>query len=87
MLQCASPAGKLAERQSRSSARYPCFRPFNGVVEMHSHEELYMYTDVTRSVDALPAASVQVRRHLHGKMVLTNQQLPVKSPPRSNQEH
>ena len=50
---------------------------FQTVVEMHSHEEWYVYTDVTRSVDALlagEAASVQLRRHLDGKMLVTNQQ-------------
>lgn len=53
---------------------------------MHSRKEWYVYIDVTRSVAALPAASVQVRRHLYGNMVVTNQQLPVKSP-EAKQEH
>lgn len=50
---------------------------FQYVIELHSHEEWHVYTDVTRSVDALlagKAASVQLRRHLHGKMVVTNQE-------------
>lgn len=50
---------------------------FQYVIEMHSHEEWHVYTNVTSSVDALlagKAASVQLRRHLHGKMVVTNQE-------------
>lgn len=50
---------------------------FHTAVEMHSHEEWYVYTDVTRSVDVLlagEAASVQLRRHLDGKMLVSNQQ-------------
>ena len=56
---------------------------FHTVVEMHSHEEWYVYTDVTRSVDALlagKAASVQLRRHLHGRMLVTNQQTGSQEP-------
>ena len=50
---------------------------FQYVIEMHSHVEWCVYTDVTRSVDALlagKASPVQLRRHLNGKMVVTNQE-------------
>ena len=51
---------------------------FQYVIEMHSHEEWRVYTDVIASVDALlagKAAQVQLRRHINGKMVLINQEV------------
>ena len=51
---------------------------FQTVVEMHSHEEWHVYTNVAESVDALlagKATPVQLRRHINGKMVITTQEL------------
>lgn len=56
---------------------------FQTVVEMHSHKEWHVYTDVARHVDALLAgksAPVQLRRHLHGKMLLSIHEVSCEAP-------
>lgn len=52
---------------------------FQTVVEMHSHQEWHVYTDVAKNVDALlagTAAPVQLRKNLSGKMLVRVQEFP-----------
>lgn len=49
---------------------------FQTVIEMHRHNHWHVYSRVAESVDALlagKAASGQLRKQLHGKMIVTVQ--------------
>lgn len=78
---CLCPTCSKGGRKTKQERREAPM--FQTVVEMHSHKEWHVYTDVARHVDALLAgksAPVQLRRHLHGKMLLSIHEVSCEAP-------